>query len=127
MSKLGVGVGEEFPAGEPPANLPDPEPRRRRFWWPFALHVLVRLAFVALVIGLIAFAFHGFGAPYAYGPYAGWHGHFFFPFFPLLLLVFLIFALRRHHYCGYGHRMWRWQDDMRRWHDEMHRDRGERV
>jgi len=122
MPKLGIGVGEEFPVGDPPPNAPEPERRHRRSGWHFAFHILLKVAAIALVIGLIGWMFYGFGGawhgPYAY--YPGWHGHFFFPFFPLLLVLLLIFTFRRRHYYGYG-------CEMRRWHDEMHRERGERL
>lgn len=131
MPKIGIGVGEEFPAQEPPPNSPEPEKdpkrRHRHGGWHFACHILLKIAFVVLAIGLIGWLFHAFAGPfawhgpYAYGPYGfhpGWHGHFFFPFFPFLLVMLLIFAFRRRHY-GYG-------CGMRRWHDEMHRERGER-
>jgi hypothetical protein len=120
MPKLGIGVGEEFPVGDPPAVEPEPERPHRPSGWHIAFHILVRVAAIALVIGLFAWAFHGFGAPYAYQP--GVHRHFFFPFFPVLLIVLLIFAFRRRHYYGY-----RYGCDMRRWHDELHRERGERL
>jgi hypothetical protein len=121
MPKISVGVGEEFPAGDPPQPLEPERPPRRRGWH-FAFHIFLRLAFIALVIGLIGWVFFG-GPIFGHGPYpdhAGWHGHF-FPFFPLLLVLFLIFAFRRRRY-GYGC----YGYDMRRWHDELHRERGER-
>jgi hypothetical protein len=135
MAKIGVGVGEEFPVddAQPPKSPPPGEPPPREPWhhrggWHFALHVLARVALIALLIGGIAWLFSGHGFHgYAYGPYAFhpmYHRGFFFPFFPVLLIVLLVgFAFRRHHYYGpgcYGY-------GMRRWHDEMHRDRGERT
>ena len=123
MAKFGIGVGEEFPAGEPSPETPPPERRHRHSGWHIALHIAARLAVVALVIGAAVWLFHGFGGPYP-GPYAGYHRYGFFPFFPLLLIVLLIFALRRRHHCGHG---WRYRrlDEMRYWHEQMHRERGE--
>lgn len=120
MAKFGIGVGEDFPAGDPPPDPTQSDPPHRRRGWHIALHIALRLALIALVIGAAVWLFHGFG-----GPYAGPHRYGFFPLFPLLLVVLLIFALRRRHYCGYGWRMRYLHDEMRHWHDEMHRERGE--
>ena len=126
MSKFGIGVGEEFPAGDPPPNNLEPIRPHRHNAWHFAFHITARVAFLALLIGALFWAFHSFGGPYPAA--ARWHAHF-FPFFPILLLLVLLFVGRRRHYlgygCGYGRR--RWHDEMRYWHEEMHRDRGERT
>ena len=122
MSKVGIGVGEEFPLGDPPPDPPEPERRYRHGGWHVALHIGLRIALIALVIAVIAWMFTGFGAYAGHGPYAyypGWHRHFFFPFFPLFLVLLLIFAFRRRHYYGYCH--------FRRWRDELHHERGERF
>jgi hypothetical protein len=127
MPKIGIGVGEEFPAQEPPPHTSEPEKPHRHGRWNIAGRIILKIAFVVLAISLIGWLFHAFAGPfawhgpYAYGPYGyhpGWHGHFFFPFFPILLVLLLTFAFRRRHH-GYG-------CSMRRWHDEMHRERGER-
>jgi len=118
MAKFGIGVGEEFPAGEPSPDAPPPGHRHRHSGWHIALHIAARLAVIALVIGAAVWLFHGFGGPYPDG-----HRYGFFPFFPLLVIVLLIFALRRGRHCG--HR-WRYRyDEMRYWHDQMHRERRE--
>lgn len=123
MAKFGIGVGEEFPAGEPTPDLLSPDHPHRHGGWRVALHIAFRLAVIALVIGAAVALFHGFGGPYP-GPY-GYHRYGFFPFFPLLVIVLLILALRRGHYCGHGWRMRYRYDEMRHWHDRMHRERGE--
>lgn len=120
MAKFGIGVGEEFPAGDPSPDRLPPDHRHRRGGWHITLHIALRLAVIALVIGAFVWLFHGFG-----GPYAGPHRYGFFPFFPLLIIVLLIFALRRRHYCGHGWRMRYRYDEMRYWHDQMHRERRE--
>lgn len=120
MPKIDIAAGEEFPASEPPAIPPESGPPRHRFRWHFALHLLTRLAFLALLIGALVWMFHGYGEPVSgYGPYAARPHHFFFPF---LLLLLLIFAFRRGRHCHYGY----WHR-MRHWHDDMHRQRGERI
>ena len=59
MAKYGIGVGEEFPVDEP-KNPPPPEDdderrKMRRRWRRFYfLHVLTRIALIALVISGIA-------------------------------------------------------------------------
>jgi hypothetical protein len=125
MAKFGIGVGEEFPVDEP-ANPPpaddDEERRRRRHWrlhhW---LHLLTRVALIALIISAIVWMFRPRGfypgpyAPYAFHPYPH---HFFFPFFPILLVVLLIAFARRRHGC-YGMR--------RHWHHENRGDHREEV
>src|SRR5579872_2075089 len=120
MAKFGIGVGEEFPAGEPSPDSHSPDRLHLHSRWHLALHMALRLAVIALVIGAAVWLFHGFG-----GPYAGPHRFGFFPFIPLFLIALLIFALRRRHYCGHGWRMGIRYDEMRYWHDQMHRDRRE--
>ncbi len=118
MSKVGIGVGEEFPLGDPPPDTSEPERPHRHAGWHLALNIALRLALLALIIAGIVWMFTGFGVHPGYAPY-GYHRHFFFPFFPLLLVLLLIFAFRRRHYYGYCH--------FRRWHDELHRGHGERF
>jgi hypothetical protein len=120
MAKFGIGVGEEFPAGEPSPEPPPPDRPHRRGGWHIALHIALRLAVIALVIGAAVWLFQGFGSPYP-----GQYRYGFFPLFSLLAIVLLIFALRRGHYCGHGWRMRYRLDEMRYWHDQMHRERGE--
>ena len=117
MAKFGIGVGEEFPVDEPPNPPPldgDEEHKRRRHWrlhhW---LHLLTRVAVLALIVSAIVWLFR---APHFY-PYAAdavrpYPHHFFFPFFPILLIVLLIAFARRRHGC-YGMR--------RHWHHHEHR------
>src|SRR3981081_1067961 len=118
MAKFGIGVGEEFPVDEPP-NPPipdDDDERRRRHHWRLHhwLHLLTRVAVIALIISAIVWLFR---APHFY-PYAAdavrpYPHHFFFPFFPILLIVLLIaFERPRHAH----HRM--------RHHWHPHRNRG---
>ena len=114
MAKYGVGVGEDFPVEEP-KNPPPPEDddERRKHWRHrrrhYLLHVLTRVALIALIISAIAWLFRpqyfspGPYAPYAFYPYPH---HFFFPFFPVLLITLLIvFAVRRGG-CYGGRRHW---------------------
>src|SRR5258706_2891751 len=111
MAKFGIGVGEEFPVDEAaPPNPPPPDndeerKRRRRHWrlhW--VLHLLTRVALIALIVSGIVWLFRphyfypGPYAPYAFHPYPH---HFFFPFFPCLLVLLLFAVLRRRHGC-YG-------------------------
>jgi hypothetical protein len=123
MAKFGIGVGEEFPVDEPPNPPPpddDEERRRRRHWrWHFVLHLLTRVALLALIISAIVWLFR---APHFY-PYAAdafhpYPYHFFFPIFPVLLIVLLIAFARRHRGC-YGMR--------RHWHHEHRGDHREEV
>src|SRR5437660_1103341 len=103
MSKFGVGVGEEFPVedAKPPQSGGPEQPERRRHWrGHHLLHVLTRLALIALMISAIAWLFRPHYAfyPDPYFPYAayGYPHHFFFPFFPVLLVAILLaFAWRR--------------------------------
>ena len=123
MAKYGIGVGEEFPVDEP-KNPPPPEDdderskMRRRWRRHHFLHVLTRIALIALIITGIAWLFrpHYFSpgpyAPYAFYPYPH---HFFFPFFPVLLIVLLLFAWRRGGCHGMRHHG----------HDHPHDDRRE--
>jgi len=121
MSKIGIGIGEDFPVEDaktppiPPPDGPQSDDARRRHWrWRFFLHVLTRIAFIALIIAAIVWMFspHYFSpGPYAHLPPYGYYPyphHFFFPFFPILLIAFFVFAWRRRG-C-YGHH--------RHWHDE---------
>jgi hypothetical protein len=118
MSKIGIGVGEEFPVndakGPPTAPTGAPEGGNwgRRYWRRrrFLLHVLTRIAFVALVISAMVWMFYP--APYAQLPpygYYPYHRHFwFFPFFPIFLIAFFAFAWRRqgcyaHHHHWHDH------------------------
>jgi uncharacterized membrane protein len=71
------------------------------------LHILTRVALIALIISAIVWMFrpHGFYpgpyASYAFHPYPH---HF---FFPVLLLVLLIVFVRHHHHGRHGmHRHW---------------------
>src|SRR5882762_5515378 len=121
MAKFGIGVGEEFPVDEAaPPNPPPPDDderhrRRRHGRWHSVLHLLTRVAVLALIVSAIVWMFrpHGFYAgpyaPYAFHPYPH---HFFFPFFPVLLIVALIVFARRRHGC-YGMR--------HHWHHHEHR------
>src|ERR1700704_2397222 len=70
MAKFGIGVGEEFPVDEPPNPPPpdnDEERGRRRHWrlhhW---LHLLTRVAVLALIVSAIVWLFR---APHFY-PYS---------------------------------------------------------
>ena len=125
MAKFGVGVGEEFPVDEPASPPPAGAERAcgrhghgRRFGWlHLTLHVLFRVAVIALVIAAAVSLLrpHDGGiSPNGFYPY---HHHGFFPFFPVLLIVLLVFALAR------GGRYRRW----RHWHDSPRRDGGEEV
>ena len=102
MSKIGIGVGEDFPVqdatpGDPDGNDAERHHCRRRY----VLHVLTRIVLIGLIIAAIFWMFsphyfHGGPyaslAPYRYHPYPH---HFFFPFFPLLLIALFAFAWRR--------------------------------
>jgi hypothetical protein len=123
MAKFGIGVGEEFPVDEP-ANPPPPdddeEHRRRRHWrlhhW---LHLLTRVAVLALIVSAIVWMFR---APHFY-PYAAdavrpYPHHFFFRSFRSLLIVPDRSRWRRHG-CCYGMR--------RHWHHEHRGDHREEV
>ena len=124
MTKFGIGVGEDFPVDEPnnpPPPEDDDERRKMRRHWRrhHSLHVLTRIALIALVITGIAWLFrpHYFSAgpyaPYAFYPYPH---HFYFPFFPVLLIaVLLAFAWRRGHCHGMRHH----------WHEHPRDDRRE--
>ena len=121
MAKFGVGVGEEFPVDEPAPQTRDSERTcgshghwHRFGWLHFTLHVLFRLAIIALVIAAAVSLFlpHSY-APYGYYPYPH---RFFFPFFPILLIV-LFFALARRRGGCYGMR--------RHWHGEPRDNRRE--
>ena len=95
MSKIGIGVGEEFPVEDaktpptPPQEEPENDDGERRHWrrhrW---LHILTRVAFIALVIAAIVWMFtpnyflpgpYAQVPPYRFYPYPHF---FFFPFFP---------------------------------------------
>jgi uncharacterized membrane protein len=126
MAKFGVGVGEEFPVDEPPQGEPNPRNSERscgwhrhdhggRFGWlHVTLHVLFRLAIIALVIAAAWALFrpHNFAyAPYGFYPY---HHHFFFPFFPVLLIALVFFFARRHwrhHHHWHDHHRGRDRED----------------
>src|SRR5258706_3921137 len=106
MAKFGIGVGEEFPVDEAaPPNPPPPdddEARRRRRHWRlhWVLHLLTRVALIALIVSGIVWLFR---VPHFY-PYAAdavhpYPHHFFFPFFPVLLILALIVFARRRHRC----------------------------
>src|SRR5256885_2138761 len=108
MSKIGIGVGEEFPVDDaktpppPPPEESEGDDGQRRYWrrhhW---LHILTRVALIAFVIAAIVWMF----TPHYFfpGPYAGvppyrfypYPHFFFFPFFPILLVAFFAFAWRR--------------------------------
>ena len=117
MAKFGIGVGEEFPVDE--ARPPEPPPpneleRRRRHWRRFRfLHLLTRIAVLALIVSGIVWLFrpraYFYPDPYLlpYGPYPH---HFFFPFFPLLLIGLLI-AVAWHRRGCYGMHRWHGPDD----------------
>lgn len=118
MAKFGIGVGEEFPVDEAaPARPDDDEERKRGRQWRLHhwLHLLTRVALIALIVSAIVWLFRPRGFyPGPYAPYAVhlYPYHFLFPIFPVLLIVLLIAFARRHHGC-YGGR--------RHWHDE-HRE-----
>src|ERR1700704_1066724 len=124
MTKFGIGVGEDFPVDEPnnpPPPEDDDERRKMRRHWRrhHSLHVLTRIALIALVITGIPCLFRpayfpaGPYAPYAFYPYPH---HFYFPFSPILLIaVLLAFAWRRGG-C-YGMR-WHWHEHPRDDHRE---------
>ena len=107
MSKIGVGVGEEFPVQDPPPPLPPPsdDERRRmeRHWrWRRWLHVATRVAFLVLVLAAIVWMFTGshYAVPgTAAGAVRPYAHHFLFPFFPIFLLLLFAFAWRRG--CGW--------------------------
>ena len=118
MAKFGIGVGEEFPVDGPPKPPPpdnDEERGRRRHWrlhhW---LHLLTRVAVLALIVSAIVWLFR---APHFY-PYAAdavrpYPHHFFFPFFPILLILLLFAVVRRRHHGHHGMR--------HHWHHHEHR------
>ena len=125
MSKIGIGIGEEFPVDDakappnPPGHPDGNEPGRRHWRGHFILHVLARVVLIALVIAAIVWMFsphyfypgpYAHVPPYGYYPYA--HHFFFFPFFPLLLIALFAFAWRRGRCYGYH----RYRDDHRRGH-----------
>src|SRR5882672_2834158 len=125
MAKFGIGVGEEFPVDEPnnpPPPENDDERRKMRRHWRrhHLLHLLTRIALLALIVSAIAWLFRphyfyagGPYAPYAFYPYPH---HFFFPVFPVLLIAFLLaFAWRRGACYGMHHH----------WHDHPRDDRRE--
>ena len=127
MTKIGIGVGEEFPVDNAtPSNPPPPDDeeerkRRRRHWrWHLFLHLLTRVALIALIVSAIVWMFRPQGfypGPYAADALHPYPHHFFFPFFPVLLIVLLIvFALRRHHHGMHRH-----------WHHEHRGDHREEV
>ncbi len=127
MSKIGIGVGSEFPVDD--ANAPPPPPAngatggdngRRRSWrGHLVLHILTRLAFIALVIAAIVWMFsphYFYAGPYAQLPSRAYpypHHFFFFPFFPILLIALFALVWRRRG-CYGRHR---------HWHDESRGDR----
>jgi cytochrome b subunit of formate dehydrogenase len=126
MTKIGIGVGEEFPVDEaappvPPENDDERRERRRRWRRHRILHLVTRVALIALIVSGIAWLlrpgfYTGPVGPYAFHPYTH---HFFFPFFPILLIVLLFALVRRRHGCYGMHR---------HWHDHEHRgDRREEV
>jgi len=110
MTKFGIGVGEEFPDEDArPPDPPSPEDTALRHWRRFHfLHLLTRIALVALVVSALVWLFrprgHFYPDPYLfpYGFYPYPH-HFFFPFFPVLLVGLLIAFLLRRRSC-YGPR-----------------------
>jgi hypothetical protein len=111
MAKLGVGVGEEFPIGEPPRKTPEEteqeRAQRRRHWRQHhVLGLITRIAAIALIVSLIVWMFvpHGHVAV-ADGPRDFYHygHHYFFPF-PLLLILLFVLAWRG--FVRHGHRHW---------------------
>src|SRR5690242_18783361 len=102
MSKIGIGVGEEFTVEDPPPPPPPPSEeereRRERHWrWHRWLHLATRLAFLALIVSGIVWLFAGphYAMSDAAGAVRPYPHHFFFPFFPILLLLLFAFAWRR--------------------------------
>jgi hypothetical protein len=113
MTKLGVGVGEEFPVDdakmrEAPSQEDGAQTYCGRGWhghhhgrWHFGWHVLFRLAILGLLIGGVMsfFGWHDLHDPiHAAYPYPH---HFFAPVFWIVLLVALVFwrgAWHRHHW-----------------------------
>jgi hypothetical protein len=102
MTKIGIGVGEEFPVDEPPPPPPPPTDeernRRERHWrWHRRLHIATRVAFLALIVAAIFWMFGGnhYAATDAAGAVRPYPHHFFFPFFPIFLLLLFAFAWRR--------------------------------
>jgi hypothetical protein len=143
MSKIGVGVGEEFPIdeGKPPSGPPGeggpshgghggPPPWRRNRYWHFAHHLLHVALIVAVIFALASFFhphpfWHGYaGGPPAPGahPFAApyyWAPHFPFGLIAFAVLISLfVFGRHRHHH---HHRHWR------HWHDECPRSHREEV
>jgi hypothetical protein len=130
MTKIGIGVGEDFPVDDattpptpPPGNSGHDNHERRHWRRRFLLHILTRVGFIAAVIAAIVWMFspgYFYPGPYArlppYGYYPYPHHFFFFPFFPILLIAIVALAWRRRG-C-YGHR--------RHWHDgrRAHRSEG---
>jgi hypothetical protein len=114
MTKIGVGVGEEFPVDEPPPSQPDPEREadreaRRRHWRQHHyLYIATRIAVIALIVAFIVWMFVPHAAVVSANAAGGYpyQRHFFFPFFPLLLIFLFAFAWRRRG-CSYGRHHWR--------------------
>ena len=125
MSKIGIGVGEEFPVEDaktpptPPPEEPENDDGERRHWrrhrW---LHILTRIAFIGLVIAAIVWMFtpnyflpgpYAQVPPYRFYPYPHF---FFFPFFPILLIALFAFAWRRRG-CYRSHYHRHWHDERR--------------
>ena len=126
MAKFGVGVGEEFPVDEPAASPPPAAAEHacgrhghntRLRWLHLTLHVLFKVAVIALVIAAAVSLLRPHDVAIPPNEFSPYHHHGFFPFFPVLLIVLLVFALRR------GGRYRRW----RHWHDSPRRDGGEEV
>jgi hypothetical protein len=117
MTKIGIGVGEEFPVDDattppaPPTGHSNDDDGRRRHWRRrFLLHILTRVAFIALVVAAIVWMFsphYFYPGPYANLPgyYPRPHHFFFFPLFPILLIGFFALAWRRGG-CHGHHRHW---------------------
>ena len=116
MSKLGVGVGEEFPVEDARPNEPPPPPaddeERRRRWRRFRFfHFLAHLALIGLVVAGIVWLFRPrtylypdpYLLPYGFYPYPH---HFFFPFFPVLFVVLLLALFWRRRGCHVRYRHW---------------------
>jgi hypothetical protein len=117
MTKIGIGVGEEFPVDDattppalPPGDSNDDDGGRRHWRRRVLLHVLTRIAFISLVIAAIVWMFsprYFYPGPYANLPpyYLHPHHFFFFPFFPILLIALFALAWRRRG-CHGHHRHW---------------------
>jgi nitrate reductase NapE component len=83
VSKIGIGIGEDFPVEDaktppiPPPDGPGSDDARRRHWrWHFFLHLVTRIAFIALIIAAIVwmFSLHYFSpGPYAHLPPYGYY------------------------------------------------------